>query len=249
LRLANNTDIEIVVSDAVKGYLENYYYRTNGYVDHLSKTFGLDANKLEVFEGEKPFGYNGLIHWNEEQSVISFSYSKDESFLLSCSLYLLFKILSFEPVEPDAKLPISINLELTQDTGGCAIGADFSAEFHRWLGEKYTYGSERKLPGTIVAMLQYGELVHEIDGWRGHVSAEMSEIGGFAMHCDRNCCCMRTGQVDEGAKFSLSSHNCDNSANQLTFLAGLAQLSQEFSNDQKGFILRDEFPLFLYLIW
>lgn len=225
--LPDNRGIQVQISLEARNCLSEYYTQETRYVESLGQ-LGLQPKHLIPYGGNV-FGYHGVLELDDD--IIRVPYCRDKLEYLSGSLAVLFRCLNcFKCEEID---PVEISATLSHQIGGYALGASFTAKFHSWLGKKYSFGSGSPLPMVEEAMIKTGKIIHQSDLWGVYVRANMNyDNEGFELHCDRNCCCMHAGNIGNlGNGLCLNTHNCDCSANQLTFLAGLAAIAMEYTSE------------------
>ena len=243
-QLSINNDpfgINIVITDQASEYLKTVMTQNPWCCDRLARQFGIGQDSLIPF-GKEVFGYNDALKMNGP-NVIQANYLGDgKARFVSYSLFVLFKCLnSIERVKSDDDqsriIPMEINLTLSNDRGGRALGANCSGEFHRWLGGIYGYGTNNTIPPATEAMLAAREILNpgESRRWKSLTMAVMGKMGGFALYCDTQECSMTDGGGPIGSSLQLATHNSDTFEQQLTFLAGLAALAGEYQSSYTDF--------------
>lgn len=215
--------------------LRKYCNRGMWLIEHFQRRFSLSRECFSRF-GRNHFGYHGCLRFDSSESKVVIKLEADKALVcLTASLMILFRCLNYNEGEYAPREPMEIDLEVLSDSYD--LRARCSAGLHDWLDKKYGYGSEKPLIIATEAMMRAGGIVRPPMSklWRHFVRAGMLPMGGIDLHCDSNCCCMGPGgAVRRGHSFMLSTHNSDGPPQLLTFLAGLAAISEEYIADSKG---------------
>jgi len=229
--------VQLLISSEAREFLAKNFTKKLPFVELFSRKFGLNKDKFVGF-GLLSFGYGGILELDESNGAkVIVRYTQEQPLIyLSASLFILFRCMNLlREIEEKPIEPMEIDLELTDGNGGRALSAQCSVDFHRWLNSKYGYKSKKAIPEAQEAMLYAGSILRGNTGstlWKGFVMAEMTQVGGFSLHCDENCCCMSGGSMGEEQSSSMGTHNSDSLYNQLNFLAGLAAISGQYLKDR-----------------
>lgn len=216
------------------GFNENIFY--NGIQDEFSE-FSVKIPEVKKISKEKcDFCKGSGKDEFDPKEKCDFCQGTGKNFVcdwttsdaISASLTVLLR--EFEKYSFDNKTSsldpqlISLITGTAEGMDGCFLSAEIGKPLRWWLAEKV---GKNTIPEMIKAMkATYWKTMGYRKFDETYFSTEVVNQGGLILECPPGGCSMVTkwDELSDIKGYSLYSHACDNSAQQLTFIAGLAAL-------------------------
>jgi len=169
------------------------------------------------------------------------NYDWDSAYAVSASFNILIDLARYPTIKTTCNLPqlLTVSLFTNFGLGRSALGGTYSRSVVRWLAQKNIYTEipkVRKAMRTVFEAIIPNKIMKPYP-LRAHI---FHKHGGLMLECPGDACDLSPSDVSElnekGGKegYDIHSHNVDNPAQQLTFLAGLAALHMEVDKSIKA---------------